>query len=151
MTQVVPDLPLKSASIAVFFYSMYAHSLIARRQLLPSFQLQSRIRQILEPIWLRICCANSETGKKKRQDVKIISVLRERNSKSILCLQDEAALGNRIWSPVWTVEDQYVQSRYISCLLAALSAEVYTGGRSLRISSGERKGIIKERMCTAPS
>ena len=68
---------------------------------------------------------------------KILSVQRESNSKSILCLPSGAILGDLIWSPVWTVAYQCVQSRCIGCLLAALSAEVYIGAQSLHTSSGD--------------
>ena len=38
-------------------------------------------------------------------------------------------------SPDWTVEDQDALSRFISYLVAALSAEVYIGVQSLHTSS----------------
>ena len=53
---------------------------------------------------------------------KIMSILIESNSTSVLCLPDGAALVNFIWSPGWTVEDQNVLSRFISYLDAALVA-----------------------------
>ena len=40
-------------------------------------------------------------------------------------------------SPGWTVEDQDALSRFISYLVAALSAEVYIGVQSLHTSSGD--------------
>ena len=52
-----------------------------------------------------------------------------------MCLVGGAALGILIWSPVWTVRIQYGISRFISRLLAALSAEVYIGVQSLHTSS----------------
>ena len=61
--------------------------------------------------------------------------LRESNSTSILCLPDEVALVNLIWSSFWTVEDQFVRPRYVNHLLAAQSAEVYTGAQFLHTSS----------------
>ena len=82
----------------------------------------------------RKCYAKSWRG---RKHVKIVSVLRESNSKSILCLLDEAALCGSYWSPDWTAEDHYVHSRYISCPLAALSAEVHIGSQSLYTGYGD--------------
>ena len=61
-----------------------------------------------------------------------MSVLVESNSSSVLCLP---VLDISIWSPSWTVEDQDVLSRFISYLVAALSAEVYIGVQSLHTSS----------------
>ena len=66
---------------------------------------------------------------------KIMSIFFENNSTSVLCLPDGAALVNSVWSPGWTVEDQDVLSRFISYLVAALSAEVYIGVQSLHTSS----------------
>ena len=40
-------------------------------------------------------------------------------------------------SPGWTVEDQDALSRFISYLVAALSAEVYIGVQSLHTSSAD--------------
>ena len=62
--------------------------------------------------------------------------LRESNSKSTLGLPDEAAL-RLIWASFWTVEDQFVRSRYVSHLLAAQSAEVYIGAQSLHTNSDD--------------
>ena len=62
--------------------------------------------------------------------------LRESNSTSTLCLPDEAAL-RLIWSSFWTVEDQFVRSRYVSYLLAGQSAEVYIGAQSLHTNSDD--------------
>ena len=56
---------------------------------------------------------------------------------SILCLPDEAALSKLIWSSFWTVEDQFVRSRYFSSRFAAQSAEVYIGAQSLHTSSDD--------------
>ena len=51
-------------------------------------------------------------GKEKCQNVNNMSVQREIDSTSIVCLVGGAALGNLIWSPVWTVGNQYVLSRW---------------------------------------
>ena len=56
---------------------------------------------------------------------------------SILCLPDGIVLSNLIWSSFWTLEDQFVRTRYFSYQFAAQSAEVYIGAQSLHTSSDD--------------
>ena len=83
---------------------------------------------------VRKCYAISEKREGRNVKMSKLCPLRENNSTSILCLPDEVALVNLIWSSFWTVEDQFVRSRYVNHLLAAQSAEVYTGAQSLHTS-----------------
>ena len=66
-----------------------------------------------------------------------MSLVRESNSTSRLCVPSGGALGKLSWFSVWMVENQSVQSRFIVNLFAALSAEVYIGVQSLHTSSGD--------------